>query len=184
MGGSRRGVVARAAALGAGLAATTAVVAVAAASGAGAAAPAGPCVAAAGTQLREAGPYLVTLKVGPVPRMYTAAEAKAAHPTSGVVMLEPMKGVAAGMMMQGANRRHVRVQVCDKATGKALRSPRPTVEIGVSMMRQTYPLTLGYDVGTPAADVRFCQVVVVPNETLGITVTVGTQSAAFSVAPA
>ena len=56
--------------------------------------------------------------------------------------------------------------------------------LGSSGRSFLHAVTLGYDVGTPAADLRFCQVVTVPNETLGVTVTVGSQSAAFSVSPA
>lgn len=177
--------------LAAGLALTALAAAVAtggaAAAAAAVAAPgvaASPCAATAKVQLREAGRYLVTLEVGPVPRMYTVAEARRAKPTSGVVMLEPMKALAAGgMLAKGAGRRHIRVQVCDRATGKALRSPRPVVQVAVSMLRQSFPLTLGYDVGSPPAAVRFCQVVVLPEEQLGMSVQVGGETAAFTVAP-
>jgi hypothetical protein len=140
-----------------------------------------PCVATATTQLREAGRYLVTLAVGPVPRMYTVAQARALKPTSGVVMLEPMHAVAGGgMMEQGGGRRHIRVQVCDRATGKALASPRPVVELTQAMLRERFTLTRGYDVGTPPSQIRFCQVAVLPGGQLGLAVLVGTQSATFS----
>lgn len=150
---------------------------------AGAAPVPAACATAAGVEVREVGPYVVTLRVGTIPRMYTVAQARAVKPKSGVVMLEPMKDLAGGGMMGGGGRRLIRVQVCDRATGKALRSPRPTVDIAASMLRQSFPLTLGYDVGTPPTDVRFCQVVVLPNEPLGVAVHVGRWIASFSVAP-
>lgn len=156
----------------------------AAAPRAAAASAAGPCAAAgAGVQVREAGRYVVTLAVGPVPRMYTAAQARAQKPRSGVVMLEPMRDVTGGMMMAGAGRKHLRVQVCDRATGKALRAPRPTAEITSGMARFTAPLTLGYDVGTPPADVRFCQIVLLGDESVAVGVKVGGEVAAFTVTP-
>ncbi len=138
------------------------------------------CAADATTQLREAGPYLVTLAVGPVPRMYTVAQAHALKPKSGVVMLEPMRGAtAAGMMGQAGGSRHIRVQVCDRASGKALASPRPVVQVTQAMLREHLPLTRGYDIGTPPSQVRFCQVAVLPAGSLGVSVQVGSQSVAF-----
>lgn len=155
-----------------------------AASGAAAAsAPAAPCAAAPGVQVREAGRYVVTLKVGPVPRMVTAAEAARTRPTSGVVMLEPMKTVDGGGMMGGAGQRHLRVQVCDRRSGRALRSPRPTAEITAGMARFTAPLTLGYDAGTPPSDVRFCQVLRLGDGAVGVAVHVGALVVPFSVLP-
>lgn len=155
----------------------------AAVAAAAAPAPAPPCAAAPGVQLRGAGRYLVTLKVGPVPRMYSPAEAARLKPTSGVVMLEPMRAVDAGGMMGGAGRRHLRVQVCDRATGRALRAPRPTAEITAGMARFSAPLTLGYDVGTPPADVRFCQVLRLGDGAVGVAVHVGALVVPFSVLP-
>ena len=170
---------------GRGIVAVALATAAAALVGAQAAAPAthavtSPCAASAITQLREAGPYLITLAVGPVPRMYTVAQALALKPTSGVVMLEPMRGVtAAGMMGQGGGSRHIRVQVCDRTTGKALASPRPAVQVTQAMLREHFQLTRGYDIGAPAAQVRFCQVAVLPAGSLGVSVQVGSQSVAF-----
>ena len=160
--------------------------ALAGATAAGAAPPAagGPCsLPDPGLQVRQVGRYVVTLKVGPVPRMYTAAQARQLKPTTGVVMLEPMQAVAGGSMQGGAGQRHLRVQVCDAATGKPLRTPRPKAEVTAGMNRFAVPLTLGYDAGRPATEWRFCNTLRVGDEALSVGVAVGGELAAFSVLP-
>jgi hypothetical protein len=140
------------------------------------------CVASATEQVREVGRYRVTFSAGRVPPMYTVAQARSLKPLTGVVMLEPMRDVAGGMTGAGAGRFHLRVQVCDRVTGRPLRSPRPKVTIAVSMLRQSFPLTLGYDLGGSPADVRFCQNIVLPAEQIGVSVQVGGEVAPFTVA--
>jgi predicted metal-binding membrane protein len=63
-----------------------------------------------------AGPYRLTLSIGPAERMLTIAEAKRTHARSGEVMLDGMMSgspAMAGMQML----RHVEVHVVDRAMG-------------------------------------------------------------------
>ena len=85
-------------------------------------------------------------------------------------------------MGAGAGRYHLRVQVCDRVAGRPLRAPRPKVAIAVSMLRQSFPLTLGYDIGGPPADVRFCLNLVLPRQQIGVSVQVGNEVAPFTAA--
>jgi hypothetical protein len=62
--------------------------------------------------------YSLTLSVGPKETMYTAAEVKAKHPTSGEVMLDD--SMSTGGMSMGAGNRHLEVQVKSRKTNKVL----------------------------------------------------------------
>jgi hypothetical protein len=62
--------------------------------------------------------YSLTLSVGPKETMYTAAEVKAKHPTSGEVMLDD--SMAMGGMSMGAGNRHLEVQVKSRNTNRVL----------------------------------------------------------------
>ena len=62
--------------------------------------------------------YQLTLSVGPKEAMYTAAEVKAKHPTSGEVMVDG--GMSMGGMSMGAGNRHLEVQIKSRETSKVL----------------------------------------------------------------
>jgi hypothetical protein len=62
--------------------------------------------------------YSLTLSVGSKETMYTAAEVKAKHPTSGEVMLDD--SMAMGGMSMGAGNRHLEVQVKSRNTNRVL----------------------------------------------------------------
>ena len=98
-----------------------AVVAVATLVGAGAAA------AATITRTATTARYTVRLDVGHSETMYTAAEAKAKHPTSGEVM------VGGGSMSMGGSMagmaRHLEVHIRSRATGKPVTSVMPVITL-------------------------------------------------------
>ncbi len=62
--------------------------------------------------------YQLTLSVGPKETMYTAAEVKAKHPTSGEVMVDD--GMSTGGMSMGAGNRHLEVQIKSRKTNRVL----------------------------------------------------------------
>ena len=68
--------------------------------------------------------YKLTLNVGPVETMYTQADVKAKHPTSGEVMVGSSMG---GGMSKGAANRHLEVHVTARATGKVVTNVMPTI---------------------------------------------------------
>jgi hypothetical protein len=68
------------------------------------------------TESLHAGPYMLTLRVGPLEQMYTPAEVKKKHPKSGEVMLRGTM-VMGGMGMNGAMpNHHLEVHVYNRAT--------------------------------------------------------------------
>ena len=62
--------------------------------------------------------YKLTLSVGPKEAMYTAAEVKAKHLTSGEVMIDD--GMSMDGMSMGAGNRHLELLIKSRATGKVL----------------------------------------------------------------
>jgi hypothetical protein len=71
--------------------------------------------------------YKLTLSVGPVEKMYTAAEVKAKHPSDGEVMVGHSMSMD-GMSMGDANR-HLEVHVASRATGKVVTNAQPTITL-------------------------------------------------------
>jgi hypothetical protein len=68
--------------------------------------------------IRTTASYTLTLSVGPKETMYTAAEVKARHPTSGEVMLDD--SMSMGGMSMGAGNRHLELQVKSRTTNHVL----------------------------------------------------------------
>jgi hypothetical protein len=71
--------------------------------------------------------YKLTLSVGPVEKMYTAAEVKAKHPTDGEVMVG--HSMSTGGMSMGDANRHLEVHVDSRATGKVVPNAQPTIAL-------------------------------------------------------
>jgi hypothetical protein len=129
--------------------------------------------------------YALTLGVGPLEAMYTPAEAKAKHPTSGEVMLGGSMGTS-GMSM-GAGNRHLEVQVDSRATGKLAMGVVPTIGLhdktAMSSMAMTVKLPVvamqGVDEG--AADLHYGNnVKLTAGHVYDVVVTVNRQSATFT----
>ena len=104
--------------------------------------------------------YALTLGVGPFEAMYTPAQVKAKHPTSGEVMVGGSSMGSGGMSM-GKGNRHLEVQVRARATGKVAMGAVPTIGLhdktAMSDMAMTVKLPVvameGIDEG--AADLHY-----------------------------
>jgi len=68
--------------------------------------------------------YALTLDVGPLEAMYTPAQVKAKHLTSGEVM---MGGPMGSSMSMGAGNRHLEIHIRSRATGKVVTNVVPTI---------------------------------------------------------
>jgi hypothetical protein len=88
---------------------------------------AAPALGAVITRTATTPTYKLTLSVGPVEKMYTAAEVKAKHPTDGEVMVGPSMSMG-GMSMGDANR-HLEVHVAARATGKVVTNAQPAITL-------------------------------------------------------
>jgi hypothetical protein len=93
------------------------------------AAPALSGAAAASTISKQAttASYKLTLRVGLMEAMYTPAQVKAKHPTSGEVMVGG--GMTAGSMMNGAVERHLEVHIHSLKSGAVVTNVMPTIEL-------------------------------------------------------
>ena len=102
--------------------------------------------------------YKLTLAVGPVEAMYTQAEVKAKHPTSGEVMLDSM---GMGGMSMGAANRHLEVHVASRATGKVVTNVSPTIMLtdtsamGGSAMAEKVNAAAMEGIGKGVADLHY-----------------------------
>jgi hypothetical protein len=85
--------------------------------------------------------YLLMLSVGPLETMYTRAEVKTKHPTSGEVMLGGSMGH--GMSM-GAGNRHLEVQIRSLTTRKVVANAMPAISL-----RDMTPMGSHLDVNVP-----------------------------------
>jgi hypothetical protein len=87
---------------------------------------AAPAWGAVITQRTTTPSYKLTLHVGPIETMYTAAQVKATHPKEGEVMVGDSMGM--GGMSMGGNR-HLEVHVYSKATGKVVAKAAPSITL-------------------------------------------------------
>ena len=76
--------------------------------------------------------YQVTLNVGPSEAMYTQAQVKAQHPTTGEVMVGGAMGMGNGghaMGMEGGMTRHLEVHVHLRSTGNVAAGVVPAITL-------------------------------------------------------
>jgi hypothetical protein len=86
--------------------------------------------ASAATIVRHAttATFAFTLHVGPTEAMYTPAEVKAKHPTTGEVMVSGGSMSMGGMGMGGMSR-HLEVHIASRATGKVVTNVKPMISL-------------------------------------------------------
>ena len=128
--------------------------------------------------------YALTLGVGPLEAMYTPAEVKAKHPTTGEVMVG---GSMAGTgMSMGVGNRHLEVHIRSRATGKVLMVV-PTIGLhdktAMSSMAMTVKVTAvameGISAG--AADLHYGNIVkLTVGHLYEVVVTVNREAATFT----
>jgi len=100
--------------------------------------------------------YKLTLAVGPVETMYTQAEVKAKHPTSGEVMVRSMGG-----MSMGAANRHLEVHVASRATRTVVTNVSrrimltDTTAMGGTAMAEKVNATAMQGIGEGVADLHY-----------------------------
>src|SRR5437867_216065 len=70
------------------------------------------------TQTKTTKSYVFKLSIGMSEQMWTPAQVKAKHPTSGEVML--MGSMMSGGMSMGSSQRHLEVHITSRATGRVV----------------------------------------------------------------
>jgi hypothetical protein len=129
--------------------------------------------------------YALTLTVGPLEAMYTPAEVKAKHPTSGEVMVGG--SMVGGGMSMGAGNRHLEVHIRSRATGKVAMGVVPAIGLhdktAMSGMAMTVkvPLVAMEGVGEGAADLHYGNnVKLIAGHVYVVVVTVKREAASFT----
>ncbi len=130
------------------LASCLSALAAAACGASGAAAMTGSCSSG---KIVKTPSYVFALSIGPNETMYTPAQVKAKHPTSGEVMLAgKMVGGMAGMEMGGGTQRHLEVHICTPA-GKVVTGAHPAITVNGAMV----PVAVMQGVDEGAADLHY-----------------------------
>src|SRR5579859_4389929 len=107
--------------------------------------------------------FRLTLQIGPMEAMYSEADAKATHPTSGEVMLSgkmtggmPSMDHAMPGMTSMPGMRHVELHAYSLKTGKAVPDASVTIVlIGADKKRQRVPIARMYGVSEGLADLHY-----------------------------
>jgi hypothetical protein len=73
--------------------------------------------------------FSLTLSLGKSEMMFTQAEVKAKHPTTGEVMVGMSSTMSAGGMTMGGTARHLEVNVRSRATGKVVTNVMPAISL-------------------------------------------------------
>jgi hypothetical protein len=80
--------------------------------------------ASSGEQTKQTKSYVFALSVGKSEEMWTPAQVRAKHPTSGEVMLG---GTMGGAMSMGGSSRHLEVKIAKRPNGKVVTGAHPTI---------------------------------------------------------
>jgi hypothetical protein len=101
--------------------------------------------------------YALTLSIGPTEAMYTPAQVKANHPTSGEVMINGGTMSMGGMSMGGITR-HLEVHLKSRATGKVVTNVTPKISLietgGMAMTTKVQAIAME-GVGEGVADLHY-----------------------------
>jgi hypothetical protein len=75
-------------------------------------------------QIKATKSYVFKLTIGMAEHMWTPAQVKAKHPTTGEVML---MGAMSSAMSMGGSQRHLEVHITTRPTGKVVAGAHPTM---------------------------------------------------------
>jgi hypothetical protein len=136
------------------------------------------------TQTKTTKTYVFKLTVGVSEQMWTPAQVKAKHPTSGEVML--MGSMTSSGMPMGGSQRHLEVHITSRPSGKVVVGAHPaittldtTVKHG---MMSTVPVAVMEGVGEGIADLHYGNNVdLIAGHVYTITVTLHGQRASFQI---
>ena len=130
--------------------------------------------------------YRLTLQIGPTETMYSEAEAKEKHPSSGEVMLSGK--MAGGMdhampgMASMSGMRHVELHVYSLKTGKVVTDARVTIAlVGADKKRRTVPIARMYGVTEGLDDLHYGNNVMLSPGAYAVDTTVNGEATHFAV---
>jgi len=133
-----------------------------------------------------AGAYRMTLMIGPREAMYTQAEARRTHPTTGEIMLRGvmMGGMGMGMGM-GMPNRHLEVHVLDRRTMRPVSNPMVSITYQATspmMMRPVQvPVAVMVGLSMDMSDIHYGNNVYMPAGTYRVSVHANQAYATYTV---
>ncbi len=137
------------------------------------------------TQTKTTKSYVYKLSLGMSEQMWTAAQVKVKHPTTGEVMLMGSM-MSGGSMGMGGSTRHLEVHIMSRSTGKTIMSAHPTMTAtdagatGSMMMNISVAEMRGVTAGS--SDTHYGNnLKLVPGHMYKVTVKLHGESATFSV---
>ena len=133
------------------------------------------------TKLTES--YAFKLSIGMSEKMWTAAQVRAKHPTTGEVMVTGSMG---GAMSMGGAQRHVEVHITARATGKVVTGARPKITVMDTNVKNAMAITVPFaamqGVLSGAADLHYGNnVQLVAGHIYKVTVALKTERAVFQM---
>ncbi len=133
-----------------------------------------------------AGPYLLTLDIGPLERMYTVAEYNRLHPTSGEIMLRG--AMMMGGMGMGMPNHHLEIHVMRRGTMRVVSdamvaiSYEPVARMGEMALRPTtLPIAVMRGIGMGMMDIHYGNNVYMPRGAYRIMARVNKAYATYTV---
>jgi hypothetical protein len=128
--------------------------------------------------------YLLTLDVGPTEAMYTAAQAKAKHPTGGELMVGGAMMAGPMSAMEGATERHLELHIRKRPGGAVVTTVMPAITLTdttAKSMPEKVEVVAMKGIGAGMADLHYGNnVSLQPGHTYRVTVVVHGQTATFT----
>jgi hypothetical protein len=128
--------------------------------------------------------YSLTLDVGPTEAMYTAAQVKAKHPTSGELMVGGAMMAGPMSAMKGAAGRHLELHVRSRPDGAVVTTVMPAITLTdttANAMPEKVEVVAMKGIGAGMADLHYGNNVgLQPGHTYKVTVVVHGQTATFT----
>lgn len=137
----------------------------------------------------NAGPYRLTLVIGPMQQMYTQAQYRRLHPRRGEIMLRGSMAMPdMGMGQMHGQVRHLELHVMDRATMRVISDAMVSITyqpiVGMGMMPikpQQVPISLMEGIGMGPSDIHYGNNVVMPAGRYHVWVHVNKVAATFTV---
>lgn len=135
------------------------------------------------TETMMAGPYKLTLSIGPTEPMYTMAQVKKLHPRSGEIMVSGSMTMSA-MGTHGAKpNHHLELHVYDGMSGKTMTKAVVTITVRDVMgkLLQRVPIATMYGIKEGMADFHFGNNVALASGKMEVVTQVNQTVATFKV---
>jgi hypothetical protein len=135
------------------------------------------------TKTVAAGPYKLTLNIGPLEPMYTMTQVRKTHPKSGEIMVSGVMAMS-GMGMNGSMpNHHLELHVYDGKSGKTITRAMVAITVRDAMgkLLQRVPIATMYGLKEGMPDFHFGNNVALKNGTYQVVTRVNKTTTVFTV---